>query len=113
MSSTEALKLPRLNRGNEVRRDTSWAADAACIGRDDEKGAPVFFSDERRDLGAGRYRVADPDEEAKAICAGCPVRSSCLEYALAKPERYGVWGGMGERERERLLRNLSSARRPS
>ena len=39
---------------------------------------------------------------AKAVCAGCPVRAECLEYALAHDERYGVWGGTSERERRRL-----------
>ena len=40
--------------------------------------------------------------EAKAVCAGCPVRAQCLEHALAHDERYGVWGGTSERERRRL-----------
>jgi len=40
--------------------------------------------------------------EAKAVCAGCPVRVQCLEYALAHDERFGVWGGTSERERRRL-----------
>ena len=39
---------------------------------------------------------------AKAVCAGCPVRAECLEYALAHDERFGVWGGTSERERRRL-----------
>jgi WhiB family redox-sensing transcriptional regulator len=46
--------------------------------------------------------------EAKAVCAGCPVRTPCLEYALAHDERFGVWGGLSERERRRLT---SAARR--
>ena len=40
--------------------------------------------------------------EAKAVCAGCPVRAQCLEHALAHDERFGVWGGTSERERRRL-----------
>jgi len=40
--------------------------------------------------------------EAKAVCAGCPVRAQCLEHALAHDERFGVWGGLSERERRRL-----------
>lgn len=48
-----------------------------------------------------------PDEdgaEAKAICASCPVRESCLEHALTRREKLGVWGGLTERERRRELR---------
>lgn len=41
---------------------------------------------------------------AKAICSRCDVRAECLEWALATREPYGVWGGMGERERRKLLR---------
>jgi len=67
----------------------SWRQRAACRGVD-----PDVF-----------YPVSDEDaEEAKAICRGCPVRESCLEYALANRERDGVWGGATERERRRLIR---------
>ena len=55
---------------------------------------------------------ADPDEwfpekggssrKAKAICAGCPSRLPCLEYALENNEGYGIWGGLSEQERHRL-----------
>jgi WhiB family redox-sensing transcriptional regulator len=41
-------------------------------------------------------------KEAKSVCAACPVRTECLEYALARDERFGVWGGKSERERRRL-----------
>jgi WhiB family redox-sensing transcriptional regulator len=41
---------------------------------------------------------------AKAVCAACPVRPECLAYALERGERFGVWGGMSERERRRLLK---------
>jgi WhiB family redox-sensing transcriptional regulator len=44
--------------------------------------------------------------EAKKICLGCEVRSECLEYALAKDERFGIWGGLSERERRRLKRGI-------
>jgi WhiB family transcriptional regulator, redox-sensing transcriptional regulator len=42
--------------------------------------------------------------EAKKVCVGCEVRSECLEYALAHDERFGIWGGLSERERRRLRR---------
>ena len=66
-----------------------WRQRAACRGVD-----PDIF-----------YPVSDEDaEEAKAICDGCGVRETCLEYALANHEREGVWGGATERERRRMLR---------
>lgn len=39
---------------------------------------------------------------AKRVCARCPIRPECLSWALATGERYGVWGGLSERERQRL-----------
>lgn len=67
----------------------SWRQHAACRGID-----PNIF-----------YPVSDDDaEEAKGICAACPVRQACLEYALANRERDGVWGGATERERRRIVR---------
>jgi WhiB family transcriptional regulator, redox-sensing transcriptional regulator len=40
--------------------------------------------------------------EAKRICQGCEVKAECLEYALAHDERFGIWGGLSERERRKL-----------
>ncbi len=44
--------------------------------------------------------------EAKKICLGCEVRHECLDYALAHDERFGIWGGLSERERRRLKRGV-------
>jgi WhiB family transcriptional regulator, redox-sensing transcriptional regulator len=44
--------------------------------------------------------------EAKKICLGCEVRAECLDYALAHDERFGIWGGLSERERRRLKRGV-------
>jgi WhiB family redox-sensing transcriptional regulator len=44
--------------------------------------------------------------EAKKICQSCEVRTECLEYALAHDERFGIWGGLSERERRRLKRGM-------
>ncbi|HEV7534577.1 MAG TPA: WhiB family transcriptional regulator, partial [Acidimicrobiia bacterium] len=43
-------------------------------------------------------------EKAKTICSMCAVRKPCLEFALTTREKHGVWGGLTERERRRLLR---------
>lgn len=41
-------------------------------------------------------------KEAKSVCHGCPVKDECLEWALTNDERFGVWGGVSERERRAL-----------
>lgn len=46
----------------------------------------------------------EPTSSAKRICARCEVRAECLDYALAHDERFGVWGGLSERERRKLKR---------
>ncbi len=67
----------------------TWRKRADCRGIDPE----IFFP------------ATDEDaDEAKAICATCPVHQACLEYALAHREREGVWGGATERERRRIVR---------
>ncbi len=43
-------------------------------------------------------------ERAKEICAECPVKMRCLEYALEHRIDHGVWGGASERQRQRILR---------
>lgn len=67
----------------------SWRTKAACHGLD-----PQIF-----------YPETDEEAEtAKAVCSVCPVQGSCLEYALARREKEGVWGGCNERERRRIIR---------
>lgn len=43
-------------------------------------------------------------EVAQRICATCPVKTECLEHALAERIDHGVWGGCSERERRRILK---------
>lgn len=43
-------------------------------------------------------------DRARAICKGCPVTDTCLEYALTERIEHGVWGGCSERERRRILK---------
>ncbi len=69
--------------------DTSWQEFANCLGVD-----PDLFFPER---GAST-------REAKEVCRGCVVRPDCLEFALANGEKFGIWGGMSERERRRIRR---------
>jgi WhiB family redox-sensing transcriptional regulator len=67
---------------------------------------------------AAACRQAQPDQlfvrgaeqnKAKALCAGCPVRTECLAEALDNQIEWGVWGGMTERERRALLRRRPTA----
>ena len=67
-----------------------WAERALCAQTDPE----AFFPEK-----GGSTR------EAKKVCLGCDVRSECLEYALANDERFGIWGGLSERERRRLKKS--------
>ncbi len=64
-----------------------WQENALCAQTDPES----FFPEK-----GGSTR------EAKRICVSCEVRTQCLEYALAHDERFGIWGGLSERERRRL-----------
>ena len=65
----------------------SWQTDSLCAQTDPE----AFFPEK-----GGSTR------DAKKICTSCEVRNQCLEYALANDERFGIWGGLSERERRKL-----------
>ncbi len=69
--------------------ERGWQARANCMGVD-----PDLFFPER---GAST-------KEAKEVCRGCVVQGDCLEFALENGEKFGIWGGMSERERRRLRR---------
>jgi WhiB family transcriptional regulator, redox-sensing transcriptional regulator len=64
-----------------------WQERALCAQTDPE----AFFPEK-----GGSTR------EAKKVCLSCDVRGDCLEYALANDERFGIWGGLSERERRKL-----------
>jgi WhiB family redox-sensing transcriptional regulator len=81
---------------NPVDEQKSWQDQANCLGVD-----PDLFFPER---GAST-------REAKEVCRGCVVRLDCLEYALANGEKFGIWGGLSERERRRLRRQRALATR--
>jgi len=67
----------------------SWQTDALCAQTDPE----AFFPEK-----GGSTR------DAKRICTTCEVKAQCLDYALQNDERFGIWGGLSERERRRLRR---------
>ncbi len=65
----------------------AWQERALCAETDPE----AFFPEK-----GGSTR------EAKRVCQSCEVRPECLDYALDHDERFGIWGGLSERERRRL-----------
>jgi len=64
-----------------------WMLEARCLDADPE----AFFPEK-----GGSTR------DAKKVCLTCDVKQECLEYALTHDERFGIWGGLSERERRRL-----------
>ena len=84
---SEPLHLAALGDDDGVL--LSWQEQALCAQTDPE----AFFPEK-----GGSTR------EAKRICVGCDVKGECLEYALGQDERFGIWGGLSERERRRLKR---------
>ncbi|MEY4313078.1 MAG: hypothetical protein RLZZ319_587 [Actinomycetota bacterium] len=87
----DPLRLGVLGASNGVGDDNplAWQADSLCTQTDPE----AFFPEK-----GGSTR------DAKRICAECTVRTECLEYALANDERFGIWGGLSERERRKVRR---------
>ncbi len=89
----ERFSLPGTLQGMHTdtltRPDLDWQAEALCA----QTGADFFFPEPGSSV-----------REAKRICGLCPIRSACLEYALDNDERFGVWGGLSEKERLALRR---------
>ena len=73
-----------------------WRQDAACRDLD----TAIFFPDTDEDAAT-----------ALAVCASCPVREACLEFALLTRQDDGVWGGLTENERRRVRRRRQEAAR--
>ncbi len=86
----EIRRLPAIHEG-----DWEWQIGAACRGSDT---AAFYHPENERGPSRARRETA-----AKAVCAQCPVIQSCLQWALAAREPYGVWGGLSVEERDALL----------
>lgn len=81
---------------SRIAVEVEWQDRAACRGPQ----AVVFFPPshlERKD------EREDREARAKAICDSCSVRNPCLDYAMEIREPHGIWGGLNEVERKRLL----------
>lgn len=71
-----------------------WQKDGKC---NSVEYTPDLFFPDRGASTAG----------AKAVCAGCPVKQQCLEYALMNGEKFGIWGGESERDRRKIKKRLN------
>ena len=76
--------------------DLAWQDYSNCAGAD----ADLFFPER----GASTRK-------AKAICNACQVKAECLEFAIQQSEKFGIWGGLSERERRRIRKERSVAAR--
>jgi WhiB family transcriptional regulator, redox-sensing transcriptional regulator len=85
------LGVPGVRREVDTVEENAlgWQTDALCAQTDPE----AFFPEK-----GGSTR------DAKRICTSCDVRDQCLDYALQNDERFGIWGGLSERERRKLKR---------
>jgi WhiB family transcriptional regulator, redox-sensing transcriptional regulator len=81
------VELTSMMNGTDEVEEMSWQERALCAQTDPE----AFFPEK-----GGSTR------EAKKVCVGCEVQRECLEYALMNDERFGIWGGLSERERRKL-----------
>lgn len=89
MTETIAGTVGIFGLTTEDAEELGWQERALCAQTDPE----AFFPEK-----GGSTR------EAKRVCGGCEVRAECLGYALENDERFGIWGGLSERERRRLKR---------
>lgn len=77
----------------------TWQLRAACRGPESRLFFPPTHV-ERRD------EREDRERRAKTICASCPVRRDCLDFALSIREPHGIWGGLNEAERRQLTQEV-------
>ncbi len=81
----------------------NWRAKAICLDEDPELFFPIGTTGP----------ALDQIKQAKEVCARCPVRQECLEWALDNHQSAGIWGGLDEEERRILRRSRQRARRSS
>ena len=98
---------------SEVRRQVAmpprpswaWQDGAACRGKE----IVLFFGPD----GERQPERDIRERKAKLVCASCPVKMECLNYAVSRPEKYGTWGGLNEEERaserRRRMRRANAA----
>ena len=90
----------------DIETQLDWQEDAACREYDNI----LFFGD---DQGEPEFEKQAREARAKAVCHRCPVAEPCLEFAIETNQKYGIWGGMTDKERASLKRRRARARRAS
>jgi WhiB family redox-sensing transcriptional regulator len=83
-----------------------WQEEAACRSYDNV----LFFGP---DHGESELEKQSREARAKAVCQRCPVADPCLEFAMETNQKYGIWGGLTDKERASLKRRRARARRAS
>ena len=105
---------------NLLNDDAAFPIDDDTPGADVAPVLPLFGTPQDKAAGGWQERAlcaqTDPEaffpekggstREAKKVCLSCEVRAECLEYALAHDERFGIWGGLSERERRKLKKRV-------
>ncbi len=82
-----------------------WQDSSACKEYDNV----MFFGEE----GESELEKQAREARAKAVCQRCPVSEPCLEFAMETNQKYGIWGGLTDKERASLKRRRARARRAS
>jgi WhiB family transcriptional regulator, redox-sensing transcriptional regulator len=116
-----AKEQPSININNKPKRRPMRIGDSALdLMQDNTIVMPEYYLAIDDDEAPWQERAlcaqADPEaffpekggstREAKRICSGCEVKDECLDYAISHDERFGIWGGLSERERRRLKRGI-------
>ena len=90
----------------ESDEQLEWQEDAACRQLDNV----IFFGAED---GESELERQQREAHAKSICETCPVKSPCLEFAMETNQKFGIWGGLTDKERASLKRRRARSRRAS
>ena len=102
MSTATAVSPTILARPPRSRPQEAWTCRAACRALPTELFFPAGELDDQ---------AVEQAEEAKAVCATCPVQHACLEFAIATNQPYGIWGGANTSERRSIRRRRQAERR--
>jgi WhiB family redox-sensing transcriptional regulator len=96
---------------NELMMTVGGGAHLALLDPDPDQPGPLAWQ-ERALCAEVDSEMFYPEKggstrEAKRVCLACEVRAECLDYALARDERFGIWGGLSERERRRVKKQAA------